>query len=160
MAESSLELTAPDEAAMLSLGARLAHAIERTTGPLVIYLSGELGAGKTTLVRGCLRALGERGTIRSPTFTLLETYSLASRGVTHLDLYRLDAPHIDNIEDLGLRDLLTGDHVLFVEWPERAAGELPSPDVRVQFAFDNGGRQLACVAPTDRGASLVQLWVR
>jgi tRNA threonylcarbamoyladenosine biosynthesis protein TsaE len=157
MAESSLELTAPDEDALLSLGARLARAIERTTGALVIYLSGDLGAGKTTFVRGCLRALGERGTIRSPTFTLLETYSLASRRVTHMDLFRLAAP---DIESLGLRDLLTGDHVLFVEWPERAAGELPAPDLRVQFAFAGGGRRLACVAATRRGAELVQLWVR
>lgn len=155
MAESSYDLTVPDETAMLALGARLADSFVPSTAPLVIFLAGDLGAGKTTLVRGSLRALGVTGPIRSPTFTLLETYPLGSRVVAHLDLYRLNAP---DIEALGIRELLAADHVLFVEWPERAPGALPAPDVHVYFDFADGGRRVRAVPLTRAGAALVREW--
>jgi len=112
----AVELNATDAAATLALGARLARALRgvRPHDALVVHLRGELGVGKTTLVRGVLRELGVAGTIRSPTFSLLETYDFDGRVAAHLDLYRLSG---DDIEDLGVRDLLTPGNVLFVERP-------------------------------------------
>ncbi len=109
-------------------GQALARSLQALSGPCVLTLSGELGAGKTTLTRGLLRALGERGAVRSPTYTLIETYALGGRQVHHLDLYRLrDAAEV---EGLGLRDLLTAGALLIVEWPERDASSRPAPICR------------------------------
>lgn len=163
MAEPApIELVAIDEGATLAFGARLAAVLSNpardSAAPfLVVYLTGELGAGKTTFVRGVLRALGVQGTIRSPTFTLLETYELGDRLVAHLDLYRLTRA---DLETLGVRDLLTGGNVLFVEWPERAGGTLPPADLRVQFDFARVGRLLRCTGVSPAGAALVQDWLR
>lgn len=167
MAEpATTELAASDERATLAFGARLAGALSHPTAPpardlavpfLVVYLTGELGAGKTTFVRGVLRAFGVQGAIRSPTFTLLETYELDGRLIAHLDLYRLTGADLDT---LGVRDLLTGGTVLFVEWPERAGGALPPPDLRVQFDFAPVGRLLRCTATSPAGQALVQDWLR
>ena len=119
------------------VGALLAAACPR---PAVIYLEGDLGAGKTTLARGFLRALGQAGPVRSPTYTLLEPYDLATGPVFHLDLYRLaDA---GELEYLGLRDL-TGDRaILLIEWPERGTGGLPPPDLRIRITHHGAGRRL------------------
>ena len=91
---------------------------------LIVYLKGDLGAGKTTLVRGFLRGLGYKGTVKSPTYTLIEPYRIAGKSICHLDLYRLaDA---EELEYLGVRDLLQEETVLLIEWPERGEGVLPS----------------------------------
>jgi tRNA threonylcarbamoyladenosine biosynthesis protein TsaE len=119
------------------LGAALAAGCPR---PCIIFLEGDLGAGKTTLVRGFLRALGHDGPVRSPTFTLLEPYELGSGPVFHLDLYRLGDP--EELAYLGLRDLLGGRAILLVEWPERGAGELPAPDLRIAIAHLAAGRRV------------------
>jgi tRNA threonylcarbamoyladenosine biosynthesis protein TsaE len=119
------------------LGAALAVGCPR---PCIIFLAGDLGAGKTTLVRGFLRALGHDGPVRSPTFTLLEPYELGSGPVFHLDLYRLGDP--EELAYLGLRDLLGGRAILLVEWPERGAGELPAPDLRIAIAHLAAGRRV------------------
>ena len=109
------------------LGARLATALlgADEPGALVIGLTGDLGAGKTTLVGGLLAALGHDGAARSPTYTLIEPYRLAGRDVNHCDLYRLRHP--SELDDLGLRDLATPRSLLLVEWPERAEGRLGVP---------------------------------
>ncbi len=147
---TALELTAPSPADTLNLGSSIAHALSAPAeGPFVIALRGELGAGKTTLVRGLLRALGVTGTVRSPTFTLLEDYSVPSMEVTHLDLYRLQAPQ--EIEALGVRDLLEPGRVLLIEWPERGQGALPAADLDIAFSLAPVGRRIVIAAASATG---------
>ncbi|MGD2111783.1 MAG: tRNA (adenosine(37)-N6)-threonylcarbamoyltransferase complex ATPase subunit type 1 TsaE [Gammaproteobacteria bacterium] len=121
----------PDETAMQVLGRRLVGR------PGVVYLQGELGTGKTTLVRCLLHGLGYRDTVRSPTYTLVERYPLDGLSIYHLDLYRLGDP--GEVEWLGIRDLLDEDVLLLVEWPERGAGVLPPADLVIELAYREGG---------------------
>jgi len=125
------------EAAQIDFGRRLAAHL---TPPGVIYLTGDLGTGKTTLVRGLLRGLGYTGPVRSPTYTLLEPYELPSLRLYHLDLYRIGAA--EELEYLGLRDLLDAESLFVVEWPERGAGVLPPPDLVLAIAYAGEGRLL------------------
>jgi tRNA threonylcarbamoyladenosine biosynthesis protein TsaE len=146
---------------MLTLEAESAEAQEALGGVLaeacppscVIYLEGELGAGKTTLVRGFLRGLGYGGAVKSPTYTLLEPYELPHRRCFHFDLYRLADP--GELEYLGVRDLLQGDAILLVEWPERGRGELPPPDLLIQIHYLAGGRRIELEPLTARGGLLL-----
>ncbi len=119
----------------------------------VIALRGELGAGKTSLVRAVLKGLGYEGRVPSPTYTLLESYEPAGRSVRHLDLYRLSDP--DELEFLGFRDLIEPDHVIFIEWPERGGDLLPRPDLAVKLEYEGKGRQIRIDAPTERGRRIV-----
>jgi tRNA threonylcarbamoyladenosine biosynthesis protein TsaE len=116
----------------------------------VIYLRGELGAGKTALARGILRGLGHRGAVRSPTYTLIEPYDALRPRVFHLDLYRLGDP--EELEYLGLRDLLTGDSLMLIEWPERGAGVLPPPDLELRIGHSAPGRRIVIAATPDWAA--------
>jgi tRNA threonylcarbamoyladenosine biosynthesis protein TsaE len=122
-----------DEAATGALGAALARALPpQPAAALVLALEGELGAGKTTLARGLLRALGAQGTVRSPSYTLVEPYELPPWQVLHLDLYRVgDA---SELELLGLRDALQPGSLWLVEWPERGAGHLPPADLYLRLS--------------------------
>ena len=137
------ELVVRDSDAMDALGAALA---DRLRAPVVMGLSGPLGAGKTTLVRGFLHRLGHSGPVRSPTYTLVETYALAGGHVHHLDLYRVaDA---EELEFIGVRDLATADAIWLIEWPERGAACLPPLDWRIAIAFDAAaGRRVHGVPP-------------
>jgi tRNA threonylcarbamoyladenosine biosynthesis protein TsaE len=138
MTEGTIEYEAADEAAQLAWGAALADALGGVGG--LVCLFGDLGAGKTTLVRGLLRALGHSGPVRSPTYTLIETYDTASVRVHHLDLYRLaDA---EELEYLGIRDLFDGSSLVLVEWPERGIGVLPEPDLGIRIDVRGRGRLL------------------
>lgn len=128
-------------------GAALARAVRGQGG--LITLAGELGAGKTTLVRGLLRGLGHVGAVRSPTYTLLEPYELADTVVWHLDLYRVAAA--DELDAIGLREAFDGSVLMLVEWPERAGAALPVADLRLTLAYDGDGRSLAAAAGTERG---------
>lgn len=114
----------------------------------VVHLQGDLGAGKSTLARALLRALGVEGTIRSPTYTLVERYPLARGGEAwHMDLYRIGDP--GELEFLGLD---TDEATLWlVEWPERGSGNLPPADLRVELAVEGAGRRVQLVGMTDRG---------
>lgn len=134
-----------------ALGAVMAGACR---GGCVIYLEGELGAGKTTLARGFLRGLGYGGPVKSPTYTLVEPYELAHRRCYHFDLYRLGDPA--ELEYLGMRDLLQGDAVLLVEWPERGEGELPPPDLMVRIQHQHNARRISLEARTERGEGVMQ----
>lgn len=127
-----------------SLGAALAEALRDRPGA-VVYLEGPLGAGKTTLARGLLRALGVRGAIRSPTYTLLEPYELDGRTVVHMDLYRLADER--EIEPLGLRDYPPARCWWLVEWPERGGQRLPPPDLRVALTPRTPGRHASVSGP-------------
>jgi tRNA threonylcarbamoyladenosine biosynthesis protein TsaE len=144
-----MRLRLEGEAAQNDFGRRIAAHLNP---PCVIYLQGDLGSGKTTLVRGVLRGLGFTGPVRSPTYTLLEPYELPSIQVYHLDLYRLADP--EELELLGLRDLLEPTSVLFAEWPERGRGVLPPPDLIVRIEHADKARALALVARSPRGVEL------
>jgi tRNA threonylcarbamoyladenosine biosynthesis protein TsaE len=139
---------------MRAFGARLAHALDSSPAEqsFVITLSGDLGAGKTTLVGGLLSALGHAGPVRSPTYTLIEPYQLAGREVLHCDLYRLRHP--DEIDDLGLRDLTGPGSVLLVEWPERAVGRFGEPDIALRLTYEGAGRACEVDARTPAGQGL------
>jgi len=137
------------EVAQIAFGRRIA---EHLRAPCVVYLEGDLGTGKTTLARGVLRGLGHAGPVRSPTYTLLEPYELESMRLYHLDLYRLGDP--EELEYLGLRDLLDEESLLLVEWPERGAGALPPPDLRIRLAHAGEARTLELVATGPQGAEL------
>lgn len=145
----------PDEAATLDFAARLAGALPAAAAPLVVYLHGDLGAGKTTLARGMLQALGERGAVRSPTYALIAEYEPEGRRVLHLDLYRLADP--EELLALGLADYLPGSHLWLVEWPERGeAGGLPPADAHVYLEPSGHARQVRLVAGSASGSRWLQ----
>ncbi len=119
----------------------------------IIYLHGDLGAGKTTLVRGFMHGLGHEGAVKSPTYTLMEPYQIGQASFCHIDLYRLaDA---GELEYLGMRDLLEEGATLLVEWPERGQGGLPLPDLLIHIDHLQHGRNLEFTAKTERGERLL-----
>ena len=122
------------EAQQLAFGARLGRAVAERA---LIFLYGDLGAGKTTLVRGFLQGRGHRGSVKSPTYTLIEPYDTPAGACYHLDLYRLGDP--EELECLGLREMLEERAVLLVEWPERGQGWLPAPDLAVRLSYAQEG---------------------
>ena len=146
-----MELNLPDEAATTCAGAALARGLpDLGQRSLLLALSGELGSGKTTLARGLLRTLGVAGTIRSPTFTLVEPYETRHGTVHHLDLYRL-AEGAASLEGLGYRDLRGQPGLVLVEWPERAGAALGAPDLAVQLAHEGSGRRISLSAGGESG---------
>lgn len=146
-----MQLAAPDEAATVAAGAGLGAHLR---GGEVIFLEGELGAGKTTLARGMLRALGHAGAVKSPTYTLVEPYELTSGlAVYHFDLYRLDDP--EELEFMGIRDYFGENSVCLVEWPGRGLGVLPAADIVLNIISDDRGRRLALAGVTQRGRGVL-----
>ncbi|MFC3945142.1 tRNA (adenosine(37)-N6)-threonylcarbamoyltransferase complex ATPase subunit type 1 TsaE [Pseudomonas gingeri NCPPB 3146 = LMG 5327] len=143
---SELTLQLPDEESMVAFGRNIA---EVTAGVGVIFLEGDLGAGKTTLSRGIIRGLGHAGAVKSPTFTLVEPYEFAEVRAYHFDLYRLVDP--EELEYLGIRDYFDGDALCLVEWPDKGAGFLPKPDLTITISPHNGGRSLCLSFQGARG---------
>ena len=122
---------------MASIGGALAPELG---GGDSCHLSGPLGAGKTTLVRGLLRALGYEGPVPSPTFTLVETYEFTQLRVVHFDLFRVES--YEELETIGLRDYFADDNLCVFEWPDRGQGLLPAPRVLIEFDYHGDGRLL------------------
>jgi len=117
----------------------------------VVYLCGELGTGKTTFARAIIQQKGSADSVTSPTFTLIETYHLDDVLVAHLDLYRIESDA--EMEGIGLRDYLDGNWICLIEWPDRAPGMLPDPDLIVNLAYEGNGRSAVLIATerlTDR----------
>jgi tRNA threonylcarbamoyladenosine biosynthesis protein TsaE len=149
----------PDEAATARLGALLARALLAERAAIeahgfTLTLGGDLGAGKTALVRACLRELGVTGPVKSPTFALLEPYVVSSLNFYHFDFYRFGSP--EEFADSGFRELFGPGNVCAIEWPERAAGRLPTPDLEVTLSFADEARRVALLARTELGAACLQ----
>ncbi|MBV8649728.1 tRNA (adenosine(37)-N6)-threonylcarbamoyltransferase complex ATPase subunit type 1 TsaE [Paludibacterium sp.] len=136
----------PDEAATLALAGQFARAL---APGLVVYLHGDLGAGKTSFARGLLRGLGYQGKVKSPTYALVESYPLAAFTLHHFDLYRFADP--EEWEDAGFRDYFGADAVCLVEWPEKAQGLLPPADLILSLDVADTGRRYRFTALTEAG---------
>ena len=148
-----LNLDLPDEAATRALGTAIAAKLQPG---VCVHLSGELGAGKTTLSRGILRGLGFDGRVKSPTFTLVELYVISTLNLYHFDFYRFNDPEEWN--DAGFRDLFNGTNICLVEWPEKAGDLLPLPDLKIRLEpSPSMGRTASIQAHTPRGRSLLQV---
>ena len=148
--------TLTDEQATNAWAAGLARVLPREF--FYISLKGDLGAGKTHTVRAVLRALGETGPVRSPTYTLMEEYALADRKLLHLDLYRL--AEAGELEYLGLREMLGTPLQLFIEWADKAALELPQADLEIHLTISHlGGRDAMVKAFTEAGRQCLNQWL-
>lgn len=152
MSSHSFSFFLADEAATLAFGARLAAAL---SGAELVFLRGELGAGKTTLSRGLLRGLGHTGSVKSPTFTLVEPYELPSgQQIFHFDLYRLgDA---DELEYIGIDDYLDRRQLCLVEWPEKGEDSLPVSDLTLHLTLSGDGRQVDVEANSTHGERIIR----
>lgn len=149
-------LALADEAATMALGAKLAQVL---TPGINIYLHGDLGAGKTTLVRHLLRALGVQGRIKSPTYAVVEPYDTPDGlALWHFDFYRFDDPR--EWEDAGFRDIFSSPGLKLAEWPEKAAGLAPSADLAIHIeAIDESRRQVRLLPGSALGQQLLQPWL-
>jgi tRNA threonylcarbamoyladenosine biosynthesis protein TsaE len=153
---ASCNLPLVDEAATLALGAALAGVLQRCEAGARIYLSGDLGAGKTTLSRGILRGLGFTGRVKSPTYTLVELYVVSRLDLYHFDFYRFGEP--EEWQEAGFRDLFNETNVCLVEWPEKAGELLPLPDLRITLkSILPHGRHAHLVATSPRGERMLTM---
>jgi tRNA threonylcarbamoyladenosine biosynthesis protein TsaE len=138
-----------DEASVAELATRFARLI---TTPMVLFLQGDLGAGKTTFARAFIHALGFKGYVKSPSYGLLESYTVAGMTVLHLDLYRIEDP--EELEYLALRDLYNDESVLMVEWPDKGLNYLPAPDLELKFSEDSETRFISSFTKSTKGFEL------
>jgi len=152
-AVNHITLTFEDEASMLAWAHQVSPSL---ISGLVIHLEGTLGMGKTTLSRGLIQGLGYKGTVKSPTYTLVEPYELESCTAYHFDLYRLADP--EELEFMGVRDYFVDTAVCLIEWPEKGGGILPPADVVIEITPWEQGRQLTCHSYTPRGEMAIGQW--
>lgn len=145
----AIKVSTPES--MMQLGATMATLLPQNG--LIIFLSGDLGAGKTTFVKGFLRVMGFTGNVKSPTYTLVESYDLNERAAHHFDFYRLNSPA--EIEFLGIQDYFENNYCL-IEWPEKASGALPNPDLHIQFLIRENVRILTLEAHSPKARDLLE----
>ena len=145
-------LAFPQERDLLEFATRFAGVLN---APLVIWLEGDLGAGKTTFARGLIQALGYMGRVKSPTYGLLEKYQLKGIQVLHMDLYRI--AQAGELEFLGLADLLDNQTILLIEWPDKGGSNIPEPDIVFKFGYTPEGRDLHWSARTSMPESLTTI---
>lgn len=145
-----------DEPAMVQFGHQLVQhlAPQAEQNGVVVYLNGNLGAGKTTLSRGMIQGLGHQGKVKSPTYTLVEEYQLGEKRVYHFDLYRLSDP--EELEFMGIRDYFSANSICLIEWAEKGAGLLAQADLIVNIAYADNARQIELVANSDIGLNIIQ----
>lgn len=148
---TSFEIDLANESEMLAFGERFAACCDTTA---VIFLQGQLGAGKTTLVRGILRGLGFKGHVKSPTYTLVEPYDLPSCSVFHFDFYRLRDPQ--ELEWIGIQDYFRPNAICLIEWPELGGDHLPKPDLVCHIDLNLPGRRIQWQAHSKQGQSILQ----
>ncbi|MGH1486469.1 MAG: tRNA (adenosine(37)-N6)-threonylcarbamoyltransferase complex ATPase subunit type 1 TsaE [Cellvibrionaceae bacterium] len=163
MANNKHTLWLADEAATVASGNQLGLCLSKIGQyGFTLFLEGQLGAGKTTLTRGVLQALGHSGSVKSPTYTLVEPYEDLKTSVYHFDLYRLGDP--EELAYMGIRDYFDEGSICLVEWPEKGAGFLPEPDIRLELmpaqAEDGAmGRNLIITVMSDRAGSVLTHWL-
>jgi tRNA threonylcarbamoyladenosine biosynthesis protein TsaE len=150
MSTASLDFALPDSGITERLGAALAHAFCAHSTGAVVYLRGELGSGKTTCARSLLHALGVTATVRSPTYTLVDTYGTPELSLVHVDLYRLRSGA--EVEELGLRDLTGPNSLMLIEWPEQGGAAVPPADVDLQLRYAGESRTASLRAGSDVGS--------
>ena len=151
--DTATPLILPNEAATLALGASLAPLLSEK---LVIYLEGDLGAGKTTLVRGLLRALGYAGKVKSPTYTFVELYAISRLYLYHFDFYRFEQP--EEYLDGGFDEYFQDTAICLVEWPDKAGSHLPPADVRLRFTIVDDLRMVAVSGESEEGRRCLTNW--
>ena len=147
----SFEFHLTDEIATVTMGNRVADIIERGA---VIYLHGDLGAGKTTFTRGVVQGFGHTGKVKSPTYTLVEPYELERANVYHFDLYRLGDP--EELEYMGIRDYFSADAICVVEWPEKGGEFIPVPDLDITLSYVGNERKIVINSASERGIAIVE----
>lgn len=144
-----------DENATIALAQQLAQIVCPAQNRIHLYLQGDLGAGKTAFTRAFLRALGVTGRIKSPSYALLESYKVSSFNLYHLDFYRFNDP--EEWVEAGFRDILEEENaVVLIEWPDKAGGLLPAPDLNLFLQYENEGRRLTITAHSIKG----QTWLK
>lgn len=143
-----------NEEATLQWGAQLAKTLPNAC---IVYLQGDLGAGKTTLIRGVLQALGYTQHVKSPTYALVETYQLSDKTLYHFDLYRLNDPK--ELQYMGIEDYFSSETLSFIEWPERGVGFLPAADLKIQFIYESRGRTIVCNAYNPIGEHILSSFI-
>ena len=144
-------ITLKNETETTKIGSKLASCLK---GGEVIYLKGELGTGKTTLVRGVLNRLGHAGNVKSPTYTIVEPYLIDSHVIYHFDLYRLDDP--EELESLGIRDYCDGQSICFFEWPEKGGNLLPNADINLELTYFESTREVEFTSKSDVGKTILK----
>ncbi len=149
MSDFSSRLT--NEEATVLMGGKLASAIEPGS---IIFLHGDLGAGKTTLSRGLIQGLGHEGRVKSPTYTLVEPYDLPEVSAYHFDLYRLADP--EELEFMGFRDYFNDRAICLIEWPEKGADFLPKPDLELYLTYADEEREIGMFARSEIGRRAIQ----
>lgn len=148
--------TLVDEEATVAFGKKIADAVKNELNHgVVVYLNGDLGAGKTTLTRGFVQGMGHSGNVKSPTYTLVEPYELADWQVYHFDLYRLSDP--EELEFMGIRDYFNSQSSCFIEWPERGQGVLANADIVIDLAYQGEQREICITGKSELGCQLVSL---